>query len=270
MAKLDMRELLEAGVHFGHQTGRWNPKMRPYIYGARNGVHIVDLSKTVRLFEKASDFVSSTVGNGGHVLFVGTKKQAQQIIRDEAGRAKQYHITNRWLGGTLTNWKTMKTIIERLKELDRMATDGSFDKFTKKEALLLARERDKLERNIGGVKDMPGLPRALFIVDPRKESIAVQEANRLGIPIVAITDTNCDPDGIDFVIPANDDAIRSIKLFAAALADSCIEGGRRSGTSRRQEDLTTATFDEASGSVVNSAGSEAEIVRKPGRAAAQN
>lgn len=270
MAKLDMRELLEAGVHFGHQTGRWNPKMRPYIYGARNGVHIVDLSKTVRLFERAADFVSSTVSNGGHVLFVGTKKQAQQIIRDEAVRGRQFHITNRWLGGTLTNWRTMKTIIDRLKELDRMATDGSFDKFTKKEALLLAREREKLERNIGGVKDMPGLPRAIFIVDPRKESIAVQEANRLGIPIVAITDTNCNPDGIDYVIPANDDAIRSIKLFAAAVADACLEGGRRGGTSRRQEELTTVSIDETTGQAVAAAGNEAEVVRKPSRGAANN
>lgn len=263
MAKLDMRELLEAGVHFGHQTGRWNPKMRPYIYGARNGVHIVDLSKTVRLFDRASDFVSGTVSQGGHVLFVGTKKQAQQIIREEAIRGKQYYITNRWLGGLLTNWRTIKTIIDRLKELDKMALDGSFDKFTKKEALLLARERDKLEQNIGGIKDMPGLPRAIFMVDPRKESIAVEEANRLGIPVVAITDTNCDPDGIDFVIPANDDAIRSIKLFSAAIADACIEGSRKGGSHRRQEDLTTATFDQESGTVVTSAASTVEVVRKP-------
>ncbi len=265
MAQLDMRELLEAGVHFGHQTGRWNPKMRPYIYGARNGVHIVDLSKTVRLFDRAAEFVSSTVAGGGHILFVGTKKQAQSIIREEAARAKQFHITNRWLGGTLTNWVTIKTIIERLKELDKMATDGSFDKFTKKEALLLARERDKLERNIGGVKDMPGRPRAIFIVDPRKESIAVDEANRLGIPVVAVTDTNCNPDGIDFVIPANDDAIRSIRLFAAAMADACIEGSRLGGTNRRQEDLTTATFDDETGGVVTAAANVAEVVRKPSR-----
>ncbi len=263
MAKLNMRELLEAGVHFGHQTGRWNPKIRPYIYGARNGVHIIDLSKTVRLFDRAADFLSGTVSHGRHVLFVGTKKQAQEIVREEALRANQFFITNRWLGGTLTNFRTIKTSIDRLKELDRMASDGSFDRFTKKEALMLTRERDKLEANIGGIKDMPGIPGAMFVIDPRKEEIAVKEANRLGIPVVALTDTNCDPDGVDFVIPANDDAIRSIKLFTAAIAESCLEGARRGGTNRRPEDLTTATFDEERGEVVTSEATEAQVVRKP-------
>ena len=266
MSNVSMRDLLEAGVHYGHQTGRWNPKMRPYIYGARNKVHIVDLSKTVRLLERATDFISGSVSQGRKILFVATKKQAQDVVREEAIRAKQFYITNRWLGGTLTNFRTIKTSVDRLKELDRMALDGSFDKFTKKEALMLARERDKLEKNLGGIKDMGGLPSALFIIDPRRESIAVAEANRLGIPVVALTDTNCNPDNIDFVIPGNDDAIRSIRLFAAAVADSCIEGGRRAGTNRRPDELTTATFDEEAGVNVAAAPVEAEVIRKPGTA----
>jgi small subunit ribosomal protein S2 len=255
--------MLEAGVHFGHQTGRWNPKMRPYIFGARNKVHIIDLSQTVRLLDRACDFISGTVSQGRRVLFVGTKKQAQDIVREEAIRAKQFHITNRWLGGTLTNFRTVKTSVDRLKELDRMATDGSFDKFTKKEALILARDQEKLERNIGGIKEMTGLPGAMFVIDPRKEGIAINEANRLGIPVVALTDTNCDPAGIDFVIPGNDDALRSIRLFAGAIADACLEGARRAGTNRRPEELTTATFDEESGAVIAPSGSETEVIRKP-------
>lgn len=264
MANVSLRDMLEAGVHFGHQTGRWNPKMRPYIYGARNKVHIIDLSQTVRLLDRACEFVAGTVSQGRRVLFVATKKQAQEIVAEEALRAKQYHITNRWLGGLLTNHKTIKSAVEKLKELDRMATDGSFDKFTKKEALMLTRQREKLERNIGGIKNMGGLPGAMFVIDPRKESIAVHEARRLGIPVIALTDTNCDPDGVDFVIPGNDDAIRSIRLFSAAIADACLEGARRAGTNRRPEDLTTATFDEESGAVIAPSGNETEIIRKPG------
>lgn len=263
MSNVSLREMLEAGVHFGHQTGRWNPKMRPYIFGARNKVHIIDLSQTVRLLDRACDFISGTVSQGRRVLFVGTKKQAQDIVREEAIRAKQFHITNRWLGGTLTNFRTVKTSVDRLKELDRMATDGSFDKFTKKEALILARDQEKLERNIGGIKEMTGLPGAMFVIDPRKEGIAINEANRLGIPVVALTDTNCDPAGIDFVIPGNDDALRSIRLFAGAIADACLEGARRAGTNRRPEELTTATFDEESGAVIAPSGSETEVIRKP-------
>lgn len=224
MPKIQMRELLDAGVHFGHQTGRWNPKMRPFIYGARNGIHIVDLSKTVRLFDEAYEFLANTVGQGRHVLFVGTKKQAQKIVEEEAKRANQYYVNHRWLGGMLTNWQTMKTSIKRLKELDRMATDGSFDKFTKKEALMLSRERDKLERNLGGIKEMPGPPSAMFVVDPRFEDIAVREANRLEIPVIALTDTNCDPQGIDYVIPGNDDAIRAIQLYVQGAAAAVLEG----------------------------------------------
>ena len=266
MPNVSMRDLLEAGVHFGHQTGRWNPKMRPYIYGARNKVHIVDLSKTVRLLERATDFISGSVSQGRKILFVATKKQAADVVREEAIRAKQYYITNRWLGGTLTNFRTIKSSVDRLKELDRMALDGSFDKFTKKEALMLARERDKLEKNLGGIKEMSALPAALFVIDPRREGIAVAEANRLNIPVVALTDTNCDPDNIDFVVPGNDDAIRSIRLFAAAVADACIEGGRRAGTNRRPDELTTATFDEEAGVNVAAAPVDAEVIRKPGSA----
>lgn len=263
MANVTLREMLEAGVHFGHQTGRWNPKMRPYIYGARNKVHIIDLSQTVRLLDRACDFVAGTVSQGRRVLFVGTKKQAADIMREEAIRAKQFHITNRWLGGLLTNFRTVKTSVDRLQELDRMASDGSFDKFTKKEALMLARDRDKLERNLGGIKDMKHLPGAMFVIDPRKETIAINEANRLGIPVVALTDTNCNPDGVDFVIPGNDDALRSIRLFAGAMADACLEGSRRAGTNRRPEELTTATFDEESGTVIAPTGSTTEVIRKP-------
>ena len=264
MPKISMRELLDAGVHFGHQAGRWNPKMRPYIYGARNGIHIVDLSKTVRLVDEAFEFLTATVGQGRKILFVGTKKQAQTIVAEEATRAKQYYVNHRWLGGMLTNWRTIKISIDRLKELDRMATDGSFDKFTKKEALMLSRERDKLERNIGGIKDMTQLPGALFVVDPRKEEIAVAEANRLGIPVVAICDTNCDPTGVQYVIPGNDDAIRSIRLFLSSAADAALEGERRGGSNRRPEDLTTVSFDQESGQTVASEAGGAEVIRKPG------
>jgi small subunit ribosomal protein S2 len=262
MPKISMRELLDAGVHFGHQTGRWNPQMRPYIYGARNGIHIVDLSKTVRLFDDAYEFLASTVGRGRHVLFVGTKKQAQNLVAEEAKRCGQFYVQHRWLGGMMTNWQTMKSSIKRLKELDRMARDGSFDKFTKKEALMLSRERDKLERNLGGIKEMPGLPGALFVIDPKFEEIAVREANRLEIPVVALTDTNCDPEGIDKVIPGNDDAIRSIRLFLRAAAEACIEGRRRAGNDRPAEDLTTMSFDEETGEVTEGEAAEAEVVKK--------
>ena len=264
MPRISMRELLDAGVHFGHQAGRWNPKMRPYIYGARNGIHIVDLSKTVRLFDDAYEFMADTVGKGRKILFVGTKKQAQSIVAEEALRAKQHYVNHRWLGGMLTNWATIKTSIERLRELDRMAADGSFDKFTKKEALMLSRDRDKLERNIGGIKDMTALPGAIFVIDPKKEEIAVLEARRLGIPVVALCDTNCDPAGVDFIIPGNDDAIRSIRLFLAAAADAAIEGERRGGNRRNHEDLTTVSFDEHGAQVAESSGTE--VIRKPSSA----
>ncbi|HYS81481.1 MAG TPA: 30S ribosomal protein S2 [Anaeromyxobacteraceae bacterium] len=226
---ISMKQLLEAGVHFGHQTKRWNPKMKPFIFGARNGIYIIDLQKTVTLARNAFRFVSEAVARGGSVLFVGTKKQAQDAIREEAQRAGMFYVTNRWLGGTLTNFKTVKQGIERLKTIEKMAADGTYDRLPKKEIAQLEREREKLEKNLGGVKDLSRLPSALFIVDTKKEHIAVHEANRLGIPVVAVVDTNCDPEGIDYVIPGNDDAIRSIRLFTGKVAEACIEGKARYG-----------------------------------------
>ncbi len=222
-----MRKLLESGVHYGHQTKRWNPKMKPYIYGARNDIHIIDLGKTVVAFDKAYDFVSSVVASGAPVLFVGTKRQAQDVIAEEAQRAGQFYITDRWLGGTLTNWKTIRSSIEKLRDFDRKATDGTYNKLSKKEVRVIEREREKLEKSLGGIKDMNSLPGAIFIVDSGKESIAVHEAKILGIPVIAVVDTNCDPEPIDYVIPGNDDAIRSIRLFSSAIADACIEGAKR-------------------------------------------
>jgi small subunit ribosomal protein S2 len=221
-----MRQLLEAGVHFGHQTKRWNPKMRPFIFGARNGIHIIDLQHTVKLFTRAYKFILDTVAGGDTVLFVGTKKQAQEVIVEESKRSGMFHVTNRWLGGTLTNFKTVKGSIERLRNIEKMAEDGTFERLHKKEVLNLERMRIKLEKTLGGIKAMTELPGAVFIVDPKKEHIAVQEARRLEIPIVAVTDTNCDPDLIDFVIPGNDDAIRAIKLFTGKIAEACIAGAR--------------------------------------------
>ena len=227
MPHITMRKLLESGVHFGHQTKRWNPKMKPYIYGANNGIHIVDLGKTVVAFDKAYDFVSSVVASGAPILFVGTKRQAQDVVAEEATRAGQFYITERWLGGTLTNWKTIRSSIEKLRKFDRMAQDGTFNKLSKKEVRVIEREREKLEKSLGGIKDMNTLPGAIFIIDSGKEAIAVNEAKILGIPVVAVVDTNCDPEPIDYVIPGNDDAIRSIRLFSSAIADACIEGAKR-------------------------------------------
>jgi small subunit ribosomal protein S2 len=224
---ITMRQMLEAGVHFGHQTKRWNPKMKPYIFGARNGIYIIDLQKTVGLARAALRFVSDVTARGGAVLFVGTKKQAQDVVREEASRAGQYFVTNRWLGGTLTNFKTIKQGIDRLKSLETMKEDGTFDRLPKKEVAGLEREREKLEKNLGGVKQLARLPGAVFVIDPKKEAIAVHEANRLGIPVIGLVDTNCDPEGIDYVIPGNDDAIRSIKLFTGKIADACVEGAAR-------------------------------------------
>ncbi len=224
---ISMKQLLEAGVHFGHQTKRWNPKMKPYIFGARNGIYIIDLQKTVGLARTALRFVSDAAARGGSILFIGTKKQAQDAIREEAVRAGMYHVTNRWLGGTLTNFKTIKTGIERLKTIEKMKEDGTYDRLPKKEVASNEREREKLEKNLGGIKDMARLPAAIFVIDTKKEHIAVHEANRLGIPVVAVVDTNCDPEGIDYVIPGNDDAIRSIRLFTGKVAEACLEGRSR-------------------------------------------
>ena len=227
MTPITMKQLLESGVHFGHQTRRWNPKMKPYIFGARNGIYIIDLQQTVRLFKVAYQFIVDTVAAGESVLFVGTKKQAIDGITEESQRCGMFRITHRWLGGMLTNFQTIKKSIDRLKELKAMKEDGSINRFPKKEVLRMERELVKLERNLGGIADLQRLPGALFVVDPRRENIAVAEANKLRIPIVAIVDTNCDPDPIDYVIPGNDDAIRSIRLFTSKIADACMEGKQR-------------------------------------------
>ena len=233
---LPLRSLLDAGVHFGHQTKRWNPKMRPYIYGARNGIHIIDLDQTARLFARAYQFVVETVGRGGHILMVGTKRQAQEIVREEATRSGSYFVVNRWLGGTLTNFRTIKMGLDRMRQLERMKEDGTYMSITKKEVSRLEKERERFEKYLGGLKNMTSLPTALFIIDPAMETIAVAEANKIGIPVIAITDTNCDPDKIDYVVPGNDDAIRSIRLITARIADAAVEGSqRRKETVGREE-----------------------------------
>ncbi|NLW59973.1 MAG: 30S ribosomal protein S2 [Firmicutes bacterium] len=224
MAVITMKQLLEAGVHFGHQTRRWNPKMAPYIFTERNGIYIIDLQKTVKMVEEAYHFIRETVANGGTVLFVGTKKQAQDAVREEATRCGMFYVSQRWLGGMLTNFATIRSRVERLKKIEQMAEDGSFTVLPKKEVLQLERERERLEKFLSGVKEMNRLPDALFVVDPRKERIAVAEARKLNIPIVAIVDTNCDPDEIDYVIPGNDDAIRAVRLLSATIADAVLEG----------------------------------------------
>lgn len=240
MAELTMREMLEAGVHFGHQTNRWNPKMKPYIFGARNGIYIVDLQKTVPLFSKAYRFLADITARGEKVLFVGTKKQAQEVVQQEASRAEQFFVNNRWLGGTLTNYRTVKASIDRLRAIEKMEQDGTFEKLTKKEVLRLTRERGKLEKNLGGIKDMTKLPGAVFVIDTKKEHIAVAEARKLGIPVVAVVDTNCDPDEVDYIVPGNDDAIRAIRIFVTRAADACADGN-----SAYQKVLASQKADEA-------------------------
>ena len=235
MAHVTMKQLLEAGVHFGHQTKRWNPKMKPYIFGARNGIYIIDLQKTVRMFETAYNFIVNTVADGGSVLFVGTKKQARESIYEEANRCEMFYVHNRWLGGMLTNFQTIKKSIDRLNYLNTIENDGSIELFPKKERLKLSRERIKLDNTLGGIRDMNRLPGAIFIVDPKNEAIAVREGRRLGIPIVAIVDTNCNPDEIDYIIPGNDDAIRAIRLISSRIADACIEGQERLAEKQRAE-----------------------------------
>jgi small subunit ribosomal protein S2 len=221
---ISMRALLEAGVHFGHNTGRWNPKMKQFIFGARNGIHIIDLQHTVKLFRKAFQAVIDCTSRGETVLFVGTKKQAQDVIAEEAGRSGQHYVTQRWLGGTLTNFKTVKGSLERLRNMEKMEEDGTLFALTKREQVMIARDRAKLMKSLGGIKTMSKLPGMVFVVDPHKEHIALEEARKLEIPIVAVTDTNCNPDLIDYVIPGNDDAIRAIKLFSARIADAAIIG----------------------------------------------
>lgn len=226
MAVISMKQLLEAGVHFGHQTRRWNPKMGRYIFTERNGIHIIDLQKTVKLVDDAYNYMHEVAQNGGVALFVGTKKQAQEAVQEEALRSGQYYINHRWLGGTLTNWDTIQKRIARLKRIKEMATDGTFEVLPKKEVAALVKEQERLEKFLGGIEDMPRIPDVMFIVDPRKERIAVQEAQKLNIPIVAMVDTNCDPDEIDVVIPSNDDAIRAVKLIVAKMADAFIEANQ--------------------------------------------
>lgn len=224
MTVVTMKQLLEAGVHFGHQTRRWDPKMAPYIFTQRNGIYIIDLQKTIKMLDDAYNFMKDVATDGGVVLFVGTKKQAQDAVKEEAIRAGQYFINERWLGGTLTNWSTIQSRVQRLKQLKKMSEDGTFELLPKKEVAVLTKELDKLQRFLGGIEDMPRIPDVMFVVDPKKEKIAVHEANILGIPVVAMVDTNTDPEPVDVVIPSNDDAIRAIRLIAGAMADAVIEG----------------------------------------------
>ena len=237
MAVISMKHLLEAGVHFGHQTRRWNPKMAPYIFTQRNGIYIIDLQKTVRKMDEAYMFVRNLAMEGKTILFVGTKKQAQESIEQEAKRCNMFYVNHRWLGGMLTNFRTIRTRVDRLNEIDKMENNGQFELLPKKEVIKLMHEREKLEANLGGIRTMKSLPGAIFIVDPKKENIAVMEARALGIPIVGIVDTNCDPDEVDYVIPGNDDAIRAVKLIAGKLADAVLEGkqGEQSGSEAADE-----------------------------------
>ena len=226
MSVISMKQLLEAGVHFGHQTRRWNPKMAPYIYTERNGIYIIDLQKTVGLIDDAFDAVSDITAQGGTILFVGTKKQAQEAIRTEAERCGMFYVNERWLGGMLTNFKTIQSRVKRLKDIERMEEDGTFDVLPKKEVIAIRKEQEKLEKNLGGIKEMRKLPDAIFVVDPKKEKICIQEAHKLGITLIGICDTNCDPEELDYVIPGNDDAIRAVKLIVSKMADAVIEANQ--------------------------------------------
>ncbi|MGT2930346.1 30S ribosomal protein S2 [Streptococcus dentasini] len=235
MAVISMKQLLEAGVHFGHQTRRWNPKMAKYIFTERNGIHVIDLQQTVKLADQAYDFIRDAAANEAVILFVGTKKQAAEAIAEEATRAGQYFINHRWLGGTLTNWDTIQKRIARLKEIKRMEEEGTFEVLPKKEVALLNKQRARLEKFLGGIEDMPRIPDVMYVVDPHKEQIAVKEAKKLGIPVVAMVDTNTDPDDIDVIIPANDDAIRAVKLITSKMADAIIEGNQGEDSSVEEE-----------------------------------
>lgn len=267
MAYITIRELLEAGVHFGHQTKRWNPKMKKYIFGARNGIYIIDLQQTVKLFKQAHDFIKGVAAEGKDVLFVGTKKQASEAIYEEANRAEMFYVENRWLGGMLTNFQTIKNNINRFHFLNSIENDGTLENYPKKEQAKMLKEKEKLEFAIGGISHMKRLPSAIFIIDPKNEAIAVKEGKRLGIPIVAVVDTNCDPDDIDYVIPGNDDAIRSIRLFASRIADACIEGRQiydEKMQARADGDKTedTGTRDQKVAIEVVSDGSDGPVVEK--------
>ncbi|MFD1607718.1 30S ribosomal protein S2 [Oceanobacillus luteolus] len=244
MAAISMKQLLEAGVHFGHQTRRWNPKMKKYIFTERNGIYIIDLQKTVKKVDEAYNYVRELAANGGTVLFVGTKKQAQDSVRDEAIRSGMFYVNQRWLGGTLTNFETIRKRIERLKQIERMEEDGTFEVLPKKEVTLLLKEKERLVKFLGGIKEMKKLPDALFVIDPRKERIAIAEAHKLNIPIIGIVDTNCDPDEIDYVIPANDDAIRAVKLLTGKIADAILEGKQGEETAEVEAPVEEATEKE--------------------------
>ena len=235
MANITMKELLEAGVHFGHQTKRWNPRMKEYIFGERNGIYIIDLQKTLKMFKEASKFVQDLAATGKVVLFVGTKRQAQDAIAEEAGKCGMFYVNQRWLGGLLTNWVTVQKSVKRLKELDEMATDGRYDLLPKKEVIKLERERKHLQANLAGIKNMSRLPDAIFVIDSNKEQIAVREARKLGIPVVAVVDTNCDPSEVDYVIPGNDDALRAIRLFTSKISESIAEGVNAMGDKQMAE-----------------------------------
>lgn len=238
MSVVSMKQLLEAGVHFGHQTRRWNPKMKPYIFTQRNDIYIIDLQKTIKMLDDAYNYVKAVAQDDGVFLFVGTKKQAQEAIAEEATRAGQYYVNQRWLGGTLTNWTTIQSRVKRLKDLKKMAEDGTFDVLPKKEVSLLTKEMDKLQKFLGGIEDMPRIPDVMFVVDPKKEKIAVHEANKLGIPVVAMVDTNTDPTPIDVIIPSNDDAIRAIRLIAGTMADAVIEGKQGADNADVEKELS--------------------------------
>ena len=249
MSVVSMKQLLEAGVHFGHLTRRWNPKMAPYIYTERNGIYIIDLQKTVGMVDEAYKAVADIVADGGHILFVGTKKQAQDTIRTEAERCGEYYVNERWLGGMLTNFKTVQTRVERLKEIEKMQEDGTFDVLPKKEVAGLMKEYDKLQKNLGGIKEMKKIPEAIFVVDPKKEHICVEEAHALGITLIGICDTNCDPEDLDYVIPGNDDAIRAVKLLVSKMADAVVEAkqgaAQESGDEAAEEAAAVAADTEA-------------------------
>ena len=255
MATVTMKELLEAGVHFGHQVRRWNPKMKEYIFGERNGIYIIDLQKTQRMFKEAIKFVTGLAGEdtGRTILFVGTKRQAQDAIRDEATRCNQYYVNQRWLGGLLTNFQTIQKSIKRLKEIEAMQADGRIEQFAKKERLQIERERQALEKNLSGIKDMKRLPDAIFVIDTNKEEIAVKEANRLGIPVIGIVDTNCDPDGVNYVIPGNDDALRAVRLFASRIADAIGEGQQLAQQKESEEQAVAAERAAQAGTTVDMA-----------------
>ncbi|MGA2003591.1 MAG: 30S ribosomal protein S2 [Terriglobales bacterium] len=260
MANITMKELLEAGVHFGHQTKRWNPRMKEYIFGERNGIYIIDLQKTLKMFKEASKFVQDLAAEGRIVLFVGTKRQAQDAIAEEATRCSMFYVNQRWLGGLLTNWVTVQKSVKRLKELDDMATDGRYDLLPKKEVIKLERERKHLQANLAGIKNMTRLPDAIFVIDSNKEQIAVREARKLGIPVVAVVDTNCDPSEVDYVIPGNDDALRAIRLFTSKISESIAEGVNAIGDKQMAEIQAAAVEVETPAEVAAVEGAEAETL----------